>query len=105
MARVGSQKDDGLLTEVRRLLRKVEEHERELAGIKRQRSEVLDIEGAADLLQCSIRTIERMVRSNRIPHAKIHGQRGLRFLRSDLISWLRRGAPKTGTPRLHRKGA
>jgi excisionase family DNA binding protein len=93
--------DDGLLTEVKRLTRKAEEHEREIARIKRHRSEVLDIEGAAELLLCSIRTVERMVRSNRIPHAKIHGQRGLRFLRTDLTSWLRRGAPKPGTSRLH----
>ncbi|MHC4199260.1 MAG: helix-turn-helix domain-containing protein [Planctomycetota bacterium] len=72
-----------------------------LEGEAGTRREVLDIDGAAAFLKVSEKTIRRRVKERCIPHHRIGGDKGLRFIRADLLKWLRAGCPRQGTPRLH----
>jgi excisionase family DNA binding protein len=44
---------------------------------------------AAELLQVNVEYLRQMVRSGRVPCHKFPGGRELRFLRDELIDWLR----------------
>ena len=44
---------------------------------------------AAELLQVNVEFLRQMVRSGRVPCHKFPGGRELRFLRDELIDWLR----------------
>ena len=57
------------------------------------REDVLDVRGAAALLQVGRNTIYDLAARAKIPHAKVGRQ--LRFSRSALLAWL--GAPPDGT--------
>jgi len=56
-------------------------------------SEVLTLEQAARLLAISTRTLERYVENSLVPHIELKikgGSRGIiRFLRSELLKWMR----------------
>jgi excisionase family DNA binding protein len=51
--------------------------------------ELLDVAGAADLLDVSTRTIYRLVKEQKIPHARVG--RKLRFHKSSLVQWIATG--------------
>lgn len=51
--------------------------------------QVLDAEGAAQLLQVSTKTLLRLAREGEVPGRKVG--RSWRFERGDLITWLRAG--------------
>jgi excisionase family DNA binding protein len=89
------------LDELRAQVRELRGRVAELEAGAESRCDVLTIEGAARLLGCSRRSVERLVEARKIPHSRIHGSRGVRFIRSDLLGWLRNGCPRPGTPRLH----
>jgi excisionase family DNA binding protein len=59
---------------------------------------LLDANGAARLLRVPLSTLYELVRSRGLPHVRI-GDRGLRFTRSDLESWV---AENTYGTRRHR---
>ncbi len=93
-----------LRSEFSELRRRIEENEREITTLRaaaQAQREILDIDGAAAFLDVHRRTVERLVKANKIPHARLHGQRGVRFVRADLVTWLRRGCPRQGKPRLN----
>lgn len=98
---------DRLRGEVERLRDLAEGNRQQIERLRTQVQErdasVLDIFGCAALLQVSPRTVERRVQQNQIPHVKIGGDKCVRFVRKDIIDWLRRGCPRPGTPRLHSK--
>jgi excisionase family DNA binding protein len=95
---------DEVLTELLALRERVEESERliaELRAAAQAQKEILDIDGAAALLDVHRRTVERLIKAKKIPYARLHAQRGVRFIRTDLMAWLRRGCPQQGTTRLN----
>lgn len=55
---------------------------------------------AAELLQVHVEYLRRMVREGRIPCHRFPGGREMRFLRDELIDWLRAqpGANRSGQP-------
>ena len=55
-------------------------------------SEILTTRSAAELLDYHVEHVRRLARDGRIPCVKIGGQ--WRFVHSDLIDWIRRGAPQ-----------
>ena len=70
---------------------------------------MLDVEQAAQFIGCSTRTLKRYVAAKAVPC--VHVGRGtqrkhVRFARESLEAWLRSGARRPGTSRLHseRKG-
>ncbi len=100
----GSLGTERLCSEVSQLHTRVEQTERELAELRaasQAQREILDIDGAAAFLGVHRRTVERLIKGKRVPHARLHGQRGVRFIRTDLMTWLRRGCPRQGTTRLN----
>lgn len=60
-----------------------------LAGRVADGDGLIDVHGAAELLRCSVPTIERRVRDGEIPSVKIGRLR--RFRRSDLLSLNKNG--------------
>lgn len=52
-----------------------------------EQDEVLTYTEAAELLKISERTLTRLVVAGKVPHNRVGVQ--VRFLRSELISWLR----------------
>ena len=67
--------------------------------------DVLDADGAAGLLGVARRTVLKRARAGTIPYARMagEGQKGVRFSRTVLEAWVRRGCPavRPGTSRLH----
>ncbi|MDQ6948474.1 MAG: helix-turn-helix domain-containing protein, partial [Actinomycetota bacterium] len=53
--------------------------------------QILDAEGAAELLQVSTKTLLRLARQGEVPGRKVG--RSWRFERGDLIGWLRAARP------------
>jgi len=58
--------------------------------------EVLSRTEAAHLFRCSLATIDRLCRDDGLPHYRLGDCR--RFLRSDLLAWLRAGSPSRRSP-------
>lgn len=52
--------------------------------------EVLTAEQVADLLRLSIDHVRKLSRDGSIPAHKLPGGRGWRYLRSEVLDWLRR---------------
>jgi len=53
--------------------------------------EIMSKKEAAEFLRISISTLERLMRENKIPYAKINKtRRKVLFLKEDLISWVKR---------------
>lgn len=92
---------DRLRLELERLRTQVEANTREIEELQARGPEVLDLDGCAELLRLSPRTIEQRVQERRIPFVKLAGHKETRFIKADILSWLRRGAPSSGTSRLH----
>ncbi len=64
--------------------------------------EVLTMPEAAELVGVSERTLRRMVRKRAVPFYRIGpGRRLIRFRRTQLVEWQKRGGKKPGTPRFH----
>lgn len=51
--------------------------------------EILDTAMAAELLRVNVEYLRRMVREERIPAHRFPGGRGIRFVRDELIDWVR----------------
>lgn len=51
--------------------------------------EILDTAMAAELLRVNVEYLRRMVREQRIPAHRFPGGRGIRFVRDELIEWVR----------------
>lgn len=68
---------------------------RERKRVKEEFPPVLTAAMAAELLQVNVEYLRQMVRSGKVPCHKFPGGRELRFLRDELIEWLRsQSAPK-----------
>lgn len=62
-----------------------------------QQTNILDADGCAALLHCSVAHLHRLARNGEIPAAKVG--RGWLFVEDDIIEWLRlRTAPKPIAP-------
>jgi len=96
-----------LRLELQCLRRQVEANAREIEELRlrgRDDREVLDMAGCAALLGVSLRTLKRRVRERRIPFVRLGGDKNVRFIKADILAWLRRGAPASRKPRLGRPG-
>jgi len=51
--------------------------------------EILTTALAAEMLHVNVEYLRRMVREDRIPAHRFPGGRGIRFLRDELIAWVR----------------
>lgn len=58
-----------------------------------QADDVLDIEAVSKLLKLGEGAVSKKVRDESIPFRKISGDRGVRFIREDILTWLREGYP------------
>ncbi len=90
------------------LRRQVEANAREIEKLQlrdRDDRDVLDMAGCAALLGVSLRTLKRRVRERKIPFVRLGGDKNVRFIKADILAWLRRGAPASRRPRLGDPGA
>jgi predicted DNA-binding transcriptional regulator AlpA len=61
-------------------------------------NDLLDIDGLADLLKCSVRSIPRWADGGRLPRPIKLGRLN-RWRRTDIESWIANGMPRAGKVR------
>ena len=59
---------------------------------------VLNTEQVAELLMLDIDTVRRLARDERLPAHRLPGGRSFRFLRDELLEWLRRQPANNPAP-------
>lgn len=68
--------------------------EARVASDSNDNDEVLDVEGAAKFLKASQDWVYKESAAGRIPHSKLGRKK--RFLRSELLAWMRKGGTNQG---------